>query len=99
MNMQSPYRTDWSPQPAVRPKDVLNLGRTHPIIHTVLTAWENGSFRSWEEAMMHCVVYLANANADLESRVIVQLQNEKHCCPVGESQDPCPNASSSSPPG
>src|SRR5438094_4273893 len=50
-------------QPTVQ--DVFLHARNDTIVQMVLEGWKHGYFRTWEEAMVACVCYLADDRAKL----------------------------------
>ena len=47
------------------PADVMRIARDNTIVAAVVRAWQEGDFRTWEEAMTAAVCYLAQQNDQL----------------------------------
>ena len=55
------------------PGDVLRFARENQIVATVVRSWQEGDFRTWEEAMTAAVCYLAQQNEQLLKSATIKL--------------------------
>ena len=56
------------------PADVMRIARDNAIIATVVRAWQEGDFRTWEEAMTAAVCYLARQNDQLLRSATIKME-------------------------
>jgi hypothetical protein len=56
------------------PADVMRIARDNAIVATVIRGWQEGDFRTWEEAMTAAVCYLAQQNDQLLKTATMKME-------------------------
>ena len=65
MSVSNPIHTIWQ------------LSLRDPLVRQAVTDWQRGQYQTWEDAMMHLVLALAEQNETLKAQAAKELTEQK----------------------